>query len=485
MSIIDQKKEIFGNIGALNALNDNYPKLPKFNSFPSINNELNSTNFLIDLVTSLTGFGALKNHIVDTITYRLPQVEDSIKNGIKSELKEIVACNINPSIPSWLQSGGSGVLMKVNDIDFFDMMKVNPNSIAGGLIYTDIPNGINSRDFNTYLYNTIQDPNNPKLWGTSTSSTNILQTTFLETTTNGNNILKFTTSPEFDNKKLVEFNNTFIDSVTLFGEPNSLDSKNLINNLIEELFGSISSSITVNKSKKQLKKEAEVREVLGCIINSENDVIDDSYFEFDNPTLGKIEEEVNNRKIGIRRIETEGNLVAQITSDELNTSQTSFNGVTNKQEEYDAVSETLNNLSNLQGNITLSAPDISTIKSDFFINLTKNLPLTIMNQIITPKFIALFAINHQIIYGQNVSYDGPIDFMKKNKKLVKGLSKKIVNILLGLLLTLALKELTQKLTQKLADDEIEKNKAYMNIVLSYAGISGLGEMTEITNILNT
>lgn len=471
MSIIDQKKEVFGSIGALNALNDNYPKLPNFNSFPSINNGNNSTNFLIDLVTSLAGFNVLKDHIVNTITYGLPKIEELIKDSMKLELKEIVACNINPGMPEWLRSDGDGIIIKVKNVDFFDIMKVDPSSIPGSLLYSDVPSGVNSKDFNTYLYNTIQSPDIEELWGNSTSSNGILETTFLETSNpTNNNVLKFTCSPDYDNKKLVEFNNAFIDSVTLFGEPNSLNSKDIINRLIEELFGSLSASASVDKSKKQLKKEAEMREVLECIINSENDVIDDSFFEFDNPTLGRMEEEVNNRKVGIRRLETTDNLVSQITSDDLNDSQTSFNGVSTKEEEFDAVTKTLDNLANLQGSVALNLPDVPTIKGDFFTNLIKALPLTIMNQILSPKFITLFAVNHQIIHGQGTSYDGPIDFMKKNKKLIKGLAKIVLDALLSLLLTLALQYLSFKLRQKLTDDEIEKNKQYVAITLSYVGV---------------
>ena len=33
MGIIDQKKDVFGNIAALNVLNGGLPKLPDFNSF--------------------------------------------------------------------------------------------------------------------------------------------------------------------------------------------------------------------------------------------------------------------------------------------------------------------------------------------------------------------------------------------------------------------------------------------------------------------
>ena len=93
-----------------------------------------------------------------------------------------------------------------------------------------------------------------------------------------------------------------------------------------------------------------------------------------------------------------------------------------------------------------------------------------MNIVLSPKVITLFAINHQIIYGQGSKYDGPVDFLKKNKKIIKGISKRVSQILLNLLLTLALKYLTIKLAQKISGDEIEKNKNYVKVVLSYLGV---------------
>jgi hypothetical protein len=471
MSIIDQKKNIFGNIGALNALNDNYPKLPSFNSFESINNRNNSTNFLLDLITSLVGFNALKTFLIDTVVYQLPKLESDIKDSLKLNLNEIVSCSVNPSIPTWLQHGNSGIVLETSNIDFFDIMKINPTTLSGGLIFTDVAAGVNSTDFNTYLSNTIQTPGSPTLWGSSTTLTNIIETSFLEVGTTQNNVLKFTTSPQFSNKKLIEFNNALVDSISLFGGPDTISSATFTNKLIEELFGSISSSSTVNKSKKQLKKEAEIREVLDAIINSENDVIDNSFFNFDNPTLARIEEEVNNRKNGIRRLSTCGDLIVSVTSDELNINQNIILSSTTKQEEFLAVSQVLDNLAEIQGGATSSTQDRLTIRNDFFKNMIQKLVGVVANSLMSPSFVTVFAINHAIIYGETETYDDPIDFLKKNKNVIKALVRTINTIIIGLLLKLALKELTTKLRQKISDDESERIKSYNNILLSYVGVS--------------
>jgi hypothetical protein len=467
MSTIDRKKEFNGKLSALNALS-NIPKGNINNSFSSVNNQINSTDFLVDLATSLAGAKALKDYVIDTLVYRLPQIEETIKDGLKLELKELCSCNLNPSIPTWFQNGGTGVQLRVTDIDFFDIMKTNPENLEGGLIYTDVPSKTNSSDFNTYLYYTIQNPSTPTNWGLSVLNTNILETKFEEFGTTKNNVVTYTTSSEYSNKKLTDFNNHFIDSLSLFGNPNSLSSSKVVALIIEELFGSISSS--VGKSKKQIRLEAEMKETLDCILNSEDDNIPDSFFIFDNPTLAKIDKETNNKRNGIREIKTSEVLNVRIDNTVLGSSLVEINNSTNKLEEVNAVTNSLNRLADTQANFSQNETDKETIKTNFFVEIVKKLQRVVMSAVMTPEFITLFAINHQIIYGQGTNYDGPIDFIKKNRKLVKKIGNIILNTLLNLLLSLVLLYITIKLKQKFIDDQAEKTKNYISILLSLVGV---------------
>jgi len=466
MAFIDPKREIYAKLSAVEALSL-IPRDFINSSFSSINNQTNSTDFLVDLVTALVGARALKDYVVDTISYRLPQIEEAIKEGLKVELKELVSCNLNPSIPTWFKSGGSGVTLKVTDIDFFDIMKVNPESTEGGLIYTDVYGGINSTDFNTYLYNTIQNKSTTTSWGSSTNGLDILETRFEENSTQ-NNVIIYTASDDYSEKSLTDFNNDFIDTLSLFGNPTSIDSSKMISLLIEELFGAISSY--VNKSKKQLKLEAEMKEVIDCICNSEDDNITDSFFTFDNPTLLKIDREASNKKNGIREIQTCGNLKTKIEITDLNTIVSDINNTTKKSDEVSAVGRGLDALAQTQANFTTNETDKETIKTNFFIEIVKKLQRIVMSTIVTPEFISLFAINHQIIYGQGSTYLGPIDFIKKNRKLIKKIAKNVLNILLNLLLKLVILHITIKLKQKFADDQIEQTKNRVSILLSLVGV---------------
>jgi hypothetical protein len=482
MSIYNQKKKIMGDIAALNVITEGLPKLKPTDSFSSMNNGTNSTEFLLDLVQSLIGYEELKENIVDILTRKLPELESEIKKVLKLEIKGFVSCGINPTIPDFLKSNNSGVVLKLQNIDFFEIMKTEPTSPIGSLIYGDVNSGLNSTDFNTFLYSNISQnksdftPNGGTVspWGSSVSGSDIIDVKFSPVGTNINNIIKINANSNYDNKTLTEFNNAFIDSITLFGLPNSIDGSKILNNIIDNLFGTM--SVEIGKTKSQLKKEAEINEVLNCILNSdENDVIDDSYFEFDNQQLTKIDISVNNRKNGIRVLETCGNLPTSIPIDTLlsinDTLSAATQNTTNPIEsKVKAMTDAINQLADASASNSIPI-NVPTIKVNFILDLIKDFMKSIINIILSPKLMTLFSLNYKIIYGIAQDFDGPIDFMKKNKQLIIGISKIILEQIIKMLLKLALKYIAKKLAKKYSQDKIEQGKNYVAQILSLIGVS--------------
>jgi hypothetical protein len=101
---------------------------------------------------------------------------------------------------------------------------------------------------------------------------NILDIRFdsIGTTTRPNNSLTIKANVSYDNKKLTDLNNDFIDSLTLF------NSKEIVNRIIDSIYGSI--SFTVNKSKKQLINEAKINTVINKLIDADaNEQITDDF----------------------------------------------------------------------------------------------------------------------------------------------------------------------------------------------------------------
>ena len=497
MSIFDQKTQVMGKIATLNVLTETLPKLRVTNSFSSINNSGNATDFLIDLVRSLIGYGELRRNIVDIITRKLPQIELEIKNSLKSDLKNLISCNINPTIPTWFRSGGPGININLSNLDFFDITKINPNSPTGSLFYSDTQTNLFSTDFNTFLYSNIElnrasyttNGGQYSTWGSSTFGEDILDVRFSPIGLNENNVVNFKCNQNFDNKTLNEFNNHLIDSINLFGSPNTINSSKVFSSIIENMFGTV--SFNLGKSKEQIKKEVEIEEVLKSILNNDDDVIDDSFFTFTNEQISFINETVKNKSKGVNILETCGKLSESIPlevlidiNNNISNSINQSNNLSAEENEVNAVNNAIDTIANIQANSVLDV-DKPTIRVNFLLDLVKRLVQSIINIILSPKLITIYAVNHQLVYGQGTTFNGAIDFMRKNKTLIKNISKSVLEFILRMLTALALKYITQKVSQKIVGDNIERNKNYVAQILSLLGIpsENVRQIRELGNLI--
>jgi hypothetical protein len=458
MSTIGKKKQIFGNIAAARTLVDNLPNLKTSSSFPSINNGGDSITFLTDLIKSLIGYDALVNKVVNILTYSLENIEVSIKTSLKLELKSIVSCGVDPSIPDFLKSTGEGININVNKIDFLDILKIEPDSQGGKLLYGD------STDFNRFLYDTIQLDGTPQVW--PTTGTGVISVKFNSTGSGNipNNTLTINATPLYDSKTLTDLNNDFINSLVLF------NTKDVVNRIIDGIFGSI--SISVNKTKKQLETEAKINNVIDCIVNSDDgDVISDDYFTFSNDEIYIHQEEADNRQKGIIKLECCNKIPASIPTSMLTDFTNEYNETTNIQEQKEVISKNLNIMANQNTINSENATDKISIKLNFFQKIIEMIIKSIVGIILTPKVLIFFLVNYKIVYGLNATYEDPIDFIKKNKNLIKIITKKISEMILNELIAIALKEIAILVSSAAVKKQNEKGKNQLSQLLSLVGVS--------------
>lgn len=450
MSILDKKKKIFGNIGAARTLVDGLPQLKLSSSFPSINNGGNPITFLTDLIKSLIGYEALVSSLVDILSHSVPEIEREVKNALKSELKSIVSCGVDPSLPAWIKSTGAGIVIEVNKVDFLDTLKVDPTSPSGKLMYGDI-----STDFNTFLYDAIQNDGVTKTWK------GILNVTF-NSIGPVNNTLTITSSAAYDSKKLTDLDNDYIDSLSLF------NPTLLINNVIDIIFGSI--SLDVKKTTKQLEKEAEINNVVDCIVNSDaDDPISDEYFTFSNEEVYIQHQEADQRKKGILKLECCNKVAASVPIELINQFNVEMSRAT-ASDQKEIIANNLNTMANANTTNSTVPSDHISIKLNFIQQIIENLIKAIVSVVLSPKVVMIFLVNYKIIYGQAAEFDGGVAFIKANKNLFKALIKKISEIIIKKLIAIALKEIASLVAAAEALKEIEKGKAKLAQLLSLIGI---------------
>lgn len=500
MSIFDKKNKITARVASTKVMiadKSNKFNKKKTETLESFNNKKGKVvEFLTDLLTILVGFKVLIDTIVDTFTYYLSKIEKEVKKGLKIELKSIVSCGINPSLPAFLKSTGSGIVIEVNKIDFFDVFKVDPMSTSGKLLYKDVVNpAYNSGDFNTFLYGVIQDDGVTHYWN-NTSHQPLLSITFNAqgNSTRPNNTLTIKAAQGYDSKKLTDLNNDFIDTVTLF------NTQGIINRILDSIYGSI--SFTINKSKKQLINEAKINSVIEKMMDADaNEIINDSYFTFTNDETFDHEAKASLRQQGVHvlQLSTPTNAsipVSMLTdmNDQLNAPNLSAiqqKAIISDNLSKMAAHTTINNLPNTASIPNIpnlpkmptmpSVPDNVSIKLSFTTEIFKNFTKTIISSVLSPKVIMIFLINLKIVYGPDAVYVDGVDFIKKNKNIFKSLIKGITTIIIKILLGLALKEIAKIVAKAIIKKRIEKMKHRKDQMLTLVGVP----TQTLNNLANT
>jgi hypothetical protein len=465
MSIKDKKQKVFGEIAAAKTLTSGLPNLKKTNSLPSVNNGNDIISFLSDLVKSLIGQKEFINVIVETLTKYIDKIEKGLKLTIKGVLRSMVSCGVNPSIPNFLKSDGSGIIIKVDKIDFFNQLKTDPNTPVGGLLYNDIITPLtNSSDFNTFLYGVILD-------GSTTATPvrhtwrGILDFEFIQngSTNNQNNSILIKTNPAYDNKSLNNLNDDYVDSLTI------IDSKNIVNKLIDILFGTM--SFQIKKSRAQLEKEAEINDIIDRLSNADtNDEINDDYFKFNNAEIAIQQEKADNQRNGIIKVKTSTELDANMPIEELTGFTDNYNSTSTLVEKRTVLTNSLNSMSDNLASQVPTNQDKQTVKIGFVTDLIKNLIKSIANVVLTPKVIIIFLINFKIVFGVDAEYANAKDFIQKNRVLFKEMFKNITEIIVKLLMSYAMKEVTRLAGEAAAAKLTEKTLNRKQQLLSLVGV---------------
>jgi hypothetical protein len=469
-ALIDKKREIYGQIAAFRVSCEGFPQFNLNNSFPSIDNCSNSLDFLIDLLKATVGFEVLTDILTKTLTFEIPKIELAIKKALKIELKRLVSCGVNPSIPDFFKHqsfipSSVGVDLDLKKVDYLNVMLVDPSSTEGFLIYDDVNGGLNSQDYHTYLYETVQLDGTQTNWGSQTlgSPNDVLSVEF-NSSGPPNNILNVKASPYYsnpsNNKKLTDLNNDYIDSISLFG------SAKMINDLVDGLFGSISFSL--EKTPEQIKKELEIENIIECILNTDDgDIIDNSFFTFSNESNQIHEQEAFNRSKGVRVLANCGNVASTVDIEILTAATNNIITAQTQEDKIQAIDSAIKSIADNMSE-TVDEKNKLTAKLSFIDFAIKKLMIKMGNVILSPKVITIFAVNHYIVYGVNL--EDPIDWIRKNSNLMKAILEAIRETIINILLNELLKELKEIIkchAQKIA---IEYAKAQAAQLASLVGI---------------
>ena len=477
MQIVDKKKEVFGKIAAAKTLTTGLPTLKITSSLPSINNNGDSITFLSDLIKSLIGYEALVDSLVDILTNSIPKIETAIKKSIRAELKSVVSCGVDPHLPNWIKSTGNGIVIEVKKIDFFDILRTDPSSTGGNLIYGDITTPFtDSTDFNTFLFGLIQDDGVTYTW--SSNGKNMLNITFNSagTITRPANTLTITAHSDYDNKTLTDLMNDYIQSLNLF------DTTKVINQIMDIIYGTISTNI--GKSLAQLEAEAKVNEIIDRMVNKMNvNQLNDDAFTFTNSEINIQQIDSSKRKLGTSTLNINTTIPSTIPISSVTNLNEQINSSATIKEKKDAITNGLKNMADFSVRNVDNLTDAVSAKLNFIQEIITNLIKSIVNIILGPKVLLSFLMVYEIIYhsSQDFEFKDAVDFIKKNKKLMNEMMKITSEEIIKILLSIALKEINALVTESALEKQKEKLTLKLAQLQSLVGVSE----TTIKNILNT
>jgi hypothetical protein len=461
---VDLKKDIFGQIAALKTVNDGLPKLKLSSSFSSVNNSGNKTEFISDLLRSLVGYQEMTDSVVEILTKSIDKIEQELRHLINSDIINTATSCTDSTPPNWLVT--NGIIIEVNKIDFFDNLRVEPNSTSGQLIYTDItPTFVDSLDFNTFLYGVIQNDGVTYQWPQNQPLYNItFNSQGTQTRPNNSLTIKLIESVA-TSKKLPQISTEYFNSIKMF------DKKNVINQVMDINYGITSNN--VGKSLKQLEKEQNINNVIQKIIDKKDDsTIPNSDFLNSNKEKLKQLEEAAKRKRGYGTLKMDTTITSSVPINEIsNLNQQLSNPTITFSETKNIINNGLNTFSTFSALNVEKEIDKPTAKLDFIQKFINSLEKAIINLVITPKIIFPYVLNYKIINGELSDFDDPIDFLKKNKNLMQSMIKTISGIIVKLLMKKILKEISILVEKAALKRTAEKNKTRLSQMLSLVGVS--------------
>ena len=310
------KQNILNKIKKLQSLCAGAPSLIIDTSLPSLNINFAVLYLLQDILALLSGLNIdeIKALIINWLNNNLKPLQKRIQELLKQYIKDCFTCKISATIPPWLfynnpldGSVGNGLNFQIEQIDLQCLLKINPNTELGDLLYD---NG----GLNYFLWETIQSAGTPRLWVTNTGKP-IAWFTFLEddptaytesTTPGGvqnvllskqNNVFKIQIDNSYYNKSLTTFINDYVDSIAPLFDVTSVIPKSM-----DILYGTVGSNL--NLSEPCAEKIQEFQVGLEKLINNGVDdpdiIMDNTFFEFSTPEVMNIKEQTLNYRKGER-----------------------------------------------------------------------------------------------------------------------------------------------------------------------------------------
>lgn len=455
MGTFEKKSDVLNKISALKSINTGFPKLKKNKKLQSLNAKKNKTiKFIKDLIDILVGIKEFKEELVRFLTYQSPIIEGTIKTGLKELLKSKFSCSVDAVIPDFLIDGvGIGFNIAVKQVDFFSILKVDPNSVGGKLIY-----GAIQQDLNAYLYDVLQ--------GNVGSWKNLIVVSYQQQgVVDGQmktNVFNVKIDSSWNGRTVNDFINAFLDGIVI------LNLATFVNKVFDGIFGSISSLLRFNKN--TVSAEVELDILIEKIVDLTDTVeIDNSYFDFTKDEIDYFNERVEEKVTGKRILKECDFVSSSIDVNDLIDLSEQLESASTLIEIKDIITNKFDTLSN-QATENVSDENKDFGKSNFFNDFLLGILKALANLVFAPK-VMMMIISYFKIVNNTIGFKTFGDFLRENRQFIIDLVRKILlPIVIRFLMKILMKHLTKLVTEELKEKVKEKIKNQIATIKSLLNI---------------
>jgi len=391
--------------------------------------ENNQYDNLINLIQFNKGSGnSTINYIKDKLSQIIFNIQPKLSEIIYEESIKALGCSQEQTYPD-----GNEIFIKIKSVDLFSLLKKDPLSPVGRMLYEPLPPVANSIPFSTNweLYNRIQNQNIPISY-VGRSGQELFSISYVNEDDQGNqgDFFKIVLNQRQGKNLVSKFIVDYYESISLS------DRTSTIANIVNLITGSVDiqsgvSSIDVNNKNKFNKI---IQRILGLCFDSteeidvggvskiaETETIDDSFFILNDIDLRDLDFQISNLKRGVVSFEDCDNVDLPVNFTQINENIVKINNINNQTDFIEQVDEILNSISE-SNNWKFVIPNIDIkIKTEFI----RNIPNAFAFSILTPKVLLPIFIMTRALHQNVIDDDDILNVIKNNKRLIIGIVSRV------------------------------------------------------------
>jgi len=423
--------------------------------------------------------GDVKKYIIGKFITALNELKPKILELLQQEILKTAGCSDDQ-----VYQPNQDLFLNVKSIDFLGMLKIDPTSDIGKITYEGKNLSFPAFPFsmNKELYNRIQNINqdfsvqySSNYQGKSLQDLFDISYTELNTNTNETgNYFKVVPKQRATGQKIKEFIKDYYQSIEI------IDFKNIFANLMNLLTGAI--SIEKGDGKEDLGEFYKVfiiiQRMLGLCFDgtkeidvsgtakvSENDNVDDSFFEFTDLDILFIDQSVSDTLNGVVEFEECENVKLPVDTSAIVNAINNLvfvPGTSNN--------NTIENATNITGALTQN-PDWLPLKINIDDSLIKEFPKAVLLALLSPKVLLPLAIVLLALGNETLNLiNSFVDFFKKFKDFAINIVTKIYGIFTKIIFDLVVQDIKQLISTITLDISVEKRKKTVSVIFALTQI---------------